>query len=218
MNTNEVSILSDDQNINSIEVSLSNPNDNIKTIRLKTANRLTIAQLNINSLRNKFNFLVQMMSNNIDILLISETKIDSSFPSAQFYIMGYTLYRRDRNINGGGLLLYVREDIPSSMINIDISFEAFYIEINVRKKKWLIGCSYNPKNSLIFSHLNQLGKHLDEYLTTYDHFLLLGDMNAEPNNQTFIDFCHTYSCKNLIHEKTCFKNLQNPCSFKEKIC
>ena len=207
---NEDSILSDNQSVSSVEVSISNSNENLKMIRLKNANRLIVAQININSLRNKFDFLVQMMSNNIDILLISETKIDSSFPNAQFYIEGYTMYRRDRNMNGGGLMLYVREDIPSCLLNIDNSYEAFYIEINVRKKKWLIGCTYNPKHSLISSHLDQLGRYLDRYLTTYDNFLLLGDMNAEPNNQTVIDFCQVYSCKNLIHEKTCFKNLQNP--------
>ena len=75
-----------------------------------------------------------MLSNNVDLLLISETKIDASFPNAQFYITGYTIYRRDRNSNGGGLLLYVKDDIPSTMLNIDISHEALYIEINVRKK------------------------------------------------------------------------------------
>ena len=134
---NEDSILSDNQSVSSVEVSISNSNENLKMIRLKNANRLIIAQININSLRNKFDFLVQMMSNNIDILLISETKIDSSFPNAQFYIEGYTMYRRDRNMNGGGLMLYVREDIPSCLLNIDNSYEAFYIEINVRKKSGL---------------------------------------------------------------------------------
>ena len=39
-----------------------------------------------------------MLHNNLDILLISETKIDSSFPTAQFQI--YSAYRLDRNVNG----------------------------------------------------------------------------------------------------------------------
>ena len=49
-----------------------------------------------------------MIKDNVDILLTSETKIDSSFPTAQFHIDGYIIYRRDRNENGGGLLLYIR--------------------------------------------------------------------------------------------------------------
>ena len=49
-----------------------------------------------------------MIKNNVDILLISEAKIDSSFPRAQFHVDGFTIYRCDRNENGGGLLLYMR--------------------------------------------------------------------------------------------------------------
>ena len=72
--------------------SISDHFEKLKTTRLKNPNRLTIAQLNINSLRIKFDSLVRMLHINLDILLISETKIDSSFPTAQFQI-GYTTYR-----------------------------------------------------------------------------------------------------------------------------
>ena len=82
-----------------------------------------------------------MLHNNLDILLISETKIDSSFPTAQFQIEHYTTYRVDRNINGGGILLYIGEDIPSTLLNSDMSFERFSIEINIRNKKWLLICT-----------------------------------------------------------------------------
>ena len=193
-----------------VDESFLDSDKNLKNIRLKNSNRLIIAQLNINSLRNKFDFLVQIMSNNVDLFLVSETKIDSSFPNAQFHIAGYTMYRRDRNLNGGGILLYIKEDIPSSLLMIDNYFEAFYVEINIRKRKWLIGCTYNPKSSLISTHLDQIGKNLDKYMLTYSNFLLLGDLNAEPTNPTVHDFCQVYSCKNLIHENTCFKNPQNP--------
>ena len=47
-------------------------------------------------------------------------------------------------------------------------------------------------------------------MLTYSNFFLLGDLNAEPTNPTVHDFCQVYSCKNLIHENTCFKNPQNP--------
>ena len=116
---------------------ISDPFEKLKNTRLKNPNRLVIAQLNINSLRNKFDSLVRMLHNNLDILLISETSIDSSFPTAQFQIERYTTYRLDRNANGGGILLYIREDIPSTLLNFDISIESFYIEINIRKKKCL---------------------------------------------------------------------------------
>ena len=68
--------------------------------------------------------------------MVSETKIDSSFPSAQFHLEGYTTpHRLDRNANGGGILLYIREDIPSKLLNTDLSIEGFFVEIRLRKKK-----------------------------------------------------------------------------------
>ena len=75
-----------------------------------------------------------MIKDNVDIFLISEIKIDSSVPTAQFHIDGYTIYRRDRNENEGGLLLYIRDDVPSTQLKIDPKFEAFYVELNIRKK------------------------------------------------------------------------------------
>ena len=62
-------------------------------IHQKHSNRLVIAQLNINSLRNKFASLSTMIKDYVDLLLISETKIDSSFPTAQFQIEGYTIHK-----------------------------------------------------------------------------------------------------------------------------
>ena len=55
------------------------------------ANRLVMAQLNINSLRNKFNLLVQMQRNNLDIMLIPETETDSSFLLLSFHRRLYNL-------------------------------------------------------------------------------------------------------------------------------
>ena len=57
------------------------------------------------------------MSDHIDVLMVAETKIDHSFPKGQFFIQGYSEpFRLDRNSNGGGLLVYVKEDIPSKQL------------------------------------------------------------------------------------------------------
>ena len=88
-------------------------------------------------MKSKFDSLVDLVKENVDILLISETKFDSSFPTAQFLVNGFTTYRRDRNRNGVGMLLYIREDIPSNLLNamnlLNI-IEGFHIEISIRKK------------------------------------------------------------------------------------
>ena len=72
---------------------------------------------NINSVRNRFEALTHIIDNNTDLLLISETKLDDSFPTAQFQMKGFSVpYRYDGNGKGGGLLLYIREDIQSKLL------------------------------------------------------------------------------------------------------
>ena len=151
-----------------------------------------------------------MIKDYVDLLLISETKIDSSFPTAQFHIDGYTIHRRDRGENGGGLLLYVREDVPSALLKTDSEIEAFYVELTIRKKKWLLCCSCNPNKTFITKHLAEIGRNRDLFSSKYDNFILLGDFNSEPCEQPMRDFCHVYNCQNIIKDKTCFKNPHNP--------
>ena len=98
-----------------------------------------------------------MLSNNIkgnlDILMISQTKLGSTFPSNQFTIEGYTApIRFDRNCRGGGILLYIREDVPARLLTTSLpkDFEGFFVELNLRKKKILMCCSYNPAKNRFF--------------------------------------------------------------------
>ena len=113
---------------------------------------LVIAQLNINSLRIKFTSLSTMIKDYVDLLLKSKTKIDSSFPTAQFYIDGCAIHRRDRDENVSGSLLFVREDVPLALLKADSEIEAFYVELIIRKKKWSLCCSYNRNKAFFTKH------------------------------------------------------------------
>ena len=148
----------------------------------------------------------------VDIFVISETKLDDSFPEGQFFIDGYhTLFRFDRNGNGGDILLYIREDIPSKVIQCDFpTSESFFVEINLHKKKWLINCSYNPHKNNIDSHLNVITKTFDTYYGKYENVIFLGDFNAGIEETTMKSFCESYNLTNLIKQPTCFKNPDKP--------
>ena len=77
-----------------------------------------MGHLNINSIRNKFDALSLIVKNNVDILMISETKLDDSFPTAQLLLHAFSApYRFDRNSKSSGILLYIEEDIPSRLLN-----------------------------------------------------------------------------------------------------
>ena len=80
----------------------------------------------------------------------TETKFDSSFPNSQFAIDGFSVpFRCDRNRFGGGVLIYVRDDIPSMQVTkhkLPGDIEGIFVEINLRKTKWLIFGTYRPLN------------------------------------------------------------------------
>ena len=87
-------------------------------------------------------------------LVITETKLDSTFPEKQFYVPGYKKpFRKDRNKNGGGVMIYVREDIPSDILmkhSIEENIEAIFVEINLRKNKLLLVGTYHSTNASIW--------------------------------------------------------------------
>ena len=114
--------LNDDTiNLGGLDEDLSN-NKNIKNnkeilnmLYVKSKSRLIFAH--INSIRNKFEDLKLLIQDNVDILVVTETKLDDTFTSAQFYMEGFkTPIRQDRNSFGGGIVIYIRENIPSKML------------------------------------------------------------------------------------------------------
>ena len=75
---------------NSLDISetssiFENDLSRIKRQRPEYFNSLTVGHLKINSIRNKFEMIAETITN-FDIFLISESKIDSTFPNMQFKI------------------------------------------------------------------------------------------------------------------------------------
>ena len=63
--------------------------ETLQRLRNENPSNVIFLFLSINSIRNKFEGLKFFCRNNVDILLIDETKLDSSFPDAQFFIKSY---------------------------------------------------------------------------------------------------------------------------------
>ena len=187
----------------------------LKEMKGQSSNKMILSHLNIDSIRNKFEALKFIVDSNKDLFLISETKLDDSFPRAPFLIKCFSApYRFDRNSKGGELLFYIREDIPSKILtyssNCDI--ETLLVEINLRKRKWLLNGSYNPNKSQISHHLECLNSLLDEHSKKYEKYVLIGDFNVNTSNSFMKEFCSLNGLKNLINKPTCCKNYEKPIS------
>ena len=183
-------------------------------LRVKNNNKIIIGNLNINSICNKFDALKTFIPGNIDIFVVTETKLDASFETGQFCIEGFNKpYRLDRNRNGGGILIYIREGIPTRLLNVHTfpyDIEGIFVEINLRKTKWLLYGTYHPPGQDDKYFFDNLGKALDVYSDKYDKFLLTGDFNSEEGESCLDTFLCDYDAKNIVKHKTCFKNTENP--------
>ena len=101
----------------------------------------------------------------------------------------------------------MRGNIPSKLIPMQsFSVEGFFVEINLRCKKWLLRCSYNLYRSLISELLSIIGMDLDVLSANYHQIFLMGDFDAELHDHFIVDFCDAYNLKNLIKIPICFKN------------
>ena len=157
-----------DQNLNQLNASNKEAGcfTELQTFRLKKSKNLIMHHLNINLLRNNFESIKTIISPNFDIFLVSETKLDKSFPNNHFSISGYRMFRLDRNCLGRSFWICVKDNTASKQLNLhlDKETEVIYLEKNIQLRKWLIVGLYKlpcQNNSLI---LENMTKNLSRYL------------------------------------------------------
>ena len=188
--------------------------NDLRSYKIDNINNLVVGCININSIRNKFDQLKLLVRDNVDILVIEETKIDETFPTGQFIIEDYMPpFRKDRNQYGGGLLIYVKDNIPAKIVEdhqMSNDIESIFIELNFRRNKWLLMGTYHPPSQCTKYFYSEVGKALDVYNNTYDNILLLGDFNEKESDTNTTNFMENYNLKNLVKEPTCYKNPLNP--------
>ena len=165
--------------------------------------------LNINSVRNKFKNMSSLISENVDILIVAETKLDSSFPTAQFLILGFHHpFQLGINRQSCGLLVYVKGSISARVLtsfSTPADTQIIVFEINLRKEKWLFVGIYKPPSLNSQYFLDTLSDLLDFYSNHYDNKVILGDFNLKPTDSLIMTFLNEHDLINLIKNNTCFK-------------
>ena len=69
--------------------------------------------------------LTNSVSEYVDILMISETK-----PHALYHLKDFSNpYRLDRNSHGGGILVYIRDNIPSNLVKLIKSLKTLKVSL-----------------------------------------------------------------------------------------
>ena len=157
--------------------------------QLKKLKSLNVCHDNIRSLNaGKIRAIATSLCNVYDIITLSETFLrDDS--NINLNLQGYhaILLHRDRPTAGGGLAIYIKENIPFKRV-YDIEskhIEIMWIEINTIHDKILVCNVYRPPNHNDFwEHFSTNIEHVkDTHKAKY--MLLLGDLNADPTNMPY---------------------------------
>ena len=139
------------------------------SLQPRKRNGLKIAFLTIVSLRkHKSELGIILHDNNIDIIGLSETLLDSKVNDSEVSIHGYRIFRNDRNSNVGGVAVYVRENLPEPIIKIKSDIlEPISLEVsqNIHAKVLHLMCWYGPPTAGVdefaFENLREILKGLD---------------------------------------------------------
>ena len=176
----------------------------LKTFRCKYAKNLIISHYNIKSIRYKFSELQHILHGNlIDNLCMAETKIDASFFDGHFQVNIYKSYRQDRNDRGGGIMMYINDNIPYRLLKqfsgIDHGIDYLTFEIIVKSRKWYISYLYRPpkvNESILCDLLNVLS---EEFISNNNLYVAYGDHNCNWFKLNALsDLCEIYGMVHLI--------------------
>ena len=158
---------------------------------------------------------------NVDVLIITESKLDQTIPNNLITIPGYhEPLRHDREVNGrhgGGVLIYIAEHLafqnrPEFQSNY---YEHLWADIRVNDKIYAINALYRPPNESQDDHqlFLQTADNILQQLSNYDkaaYKLIAGDLNfgncyckvpilsPKPLDATAPDLFSSYGFQQLI--------------------
>ena len=173
---------------------------------INNINRLTILHLNIRSIRNKLNSILDF-ADGINILCFTETHLDDNVNTSELVINNYEIpYRLDRTNHGGGLLAYIAKGIMSCR-RPDLENkedEVIWFEVTLNSAKFLVSVVYRPPNTPQ-SFWNRFERSLSLALDETNHVTVVGDLNIDfllPLPTSVSDILNSQNLTNIITEPT----------------
>lgn len=132
--------------------------------------------INFQSIKSKHRLVKNLIESTKPAIVIgTETLIDPTVTDNQIFPPNYKLYRKDRNMLGGGVLIAISNDIISIPVpELQTDCEIVWAKISlVGRKDMYIASYYNPKTSNE-SSLHKLGRNLERANTMKNVFIVVG--------------------------------------------
>lgn len=183
---------------------------------LRHPKKFKMGHININSIAGfKFFDVKRWLELSLfDVLIISETKLDMSFPNSQFEISGYRMIRKDRDRHGGGIIMYLRSDIPYSRLNkIEQSvtgIECIAIRLKIAKVWTTVIGAYRPPSLAKLLWRKEMFDMFELAADKSRSVFVLGDLNCDllhpdkppKDGRDLLDIMDMFNYNNVIGSAT----------------
>ena len=136
--------------LNSLDIPIvSNLNDCSMSPKPRYPNTLKCKSLNARSIVNKsLDSQAMILSENLDVVAITETFLDDNILDGELVDQSFTIFRRDRNRHGGGVMLVLISGIPAYRhYDLETNCELLWVELTTTLRNILVGVFYCPPNS-----------------------------------------------------------------------
>ena len=118
---------------------------------------------------------------NLDIISVNETHLDDTINDFELNIQGFTMYWNDRNRCGGGVALYIRDNVKQKL-RPDLfipGIESLWVEIFIPNSgPYLIGTMYRPPSARKEYYENMI-ENIELAASNNKEIILLGDLNFD---------------------------------------
>ena len=148
-----------------------------------SSGKIHLISVNINGVRGKTLEIAERLQNDkTDVLICQVTKLDSSVGSSELFPPGYTVYRKDRNLRGGGVCITVSNKLRSSQcMEMDADCEAIWVKITTSDNSPIYVSSYYRPSGSHMDTVEMLRKPLDTVHAKHrkkpPFVVLCGDVN-----------------------------------------
>ncbi|XP_069134336.1 uncharacterized protein [Argopecten irradians] len=141
---------------------------------------LRFAHLNVRGLLSKLDYIRILLRNQtFDVLTISESHLDDSIEDGELSVSGYSMYRKDRNRRGGGVVTYVLNTLSSAAEYCETDLELLSITIRHNNSSPITCVTvYRPPNELA-NWYDRFDSVMEKLSTEKNNLVVLGDFNVD---------------------------------------
>nr|CAH7754851.1 unnamed protein product [Callosobruchus chinensis] len=170
---------------------------------------MEIAHLNVRSLLSKFNdFKELLLSKNYLAFALSETWLSDKIVDEIITVPGYNLVRADRGTRGGGVALYLRNDLIYSVIPVSSNIEQLWVSLRINGVVFALGCVYKPPTTSHTFFTDELEESLALCMLQSRHIICLGDININfldsdsASVKYMTDMLHSIDIEQIVSQPT----------------